>query len=58
MAVKKDILSPVNTTQSPSPSIRRAAQEPANWRGQGEENVGQAVQSNPTKNPVCPEKNK
>ena len=53
--MSKDILSPVDTTQSSSPSIKHAAQEPANWRAQGETNVQQAVKDNPQKNPVCPE---
>lgn len=56
--MSKDILAPVNTTQSPSPSIRRAAEEPANWRALGETSVPKAVADNPTKNPICPEKNK
>jgi hypothetical protein len=50
----KDILQPVNTTQSSSPSITHAAMEPANWRAQGQTDVQQAVKDNPTKNPICP----
>lgn len=52
----KDILQPVNTTNSSSPSIKNAAEQPKNWRAQGEANPKVAVQENPTKNPVCPEK--
>lgn len=54
----KDILAPVSTTQSSSPSIRRAADEPKNWRAQGEKNPKKAVTDSPTKNPVCPQSNK
>lgn len=54
MGQQKDVLLPVNTANSNSPSIRHAAKEPANWRALGETNVQQAVNSNPTKNPVCP----
>lgn len=56
--MSKDILQPVNTSQSSSPSIRRAAQEPKNWRALGETDVKKVVQDAPTKNPICPEKNK
>jgi len=54
----KDILQPVNTTTSTSPSIRRAAEEPSNWRALGQPDVQQAIKDNPTKNPVSPTDNK
>jgi hypothetical protein len=54
----KDILNPVRTDQSSSPSIRRAAREPANWRAQGETDPKTAVTSDPRKNPICPKENK
>ncbi len=56
--MSKDILQPVNTTQSTSPSIRRAAEEPKNWRALGETDVKKVIQDAPTKNPVSPETNK
>ena len=48
----KDILKPINTTDSPSPSIRRAAEEPKNWRALGERDAKKALRDSPTKNPV------
>lgn len=52
--MKRDILTPVDTTSSPSPAIKHAAQEPKNWRAQGEESVPKVLAEDPRKNPVCP----
>ena len=54
--MKKDILAPVNTTQSSSPSIKHAAEEPKNWRAQGQPDVNAALKEDPRKNPMCPAK--
>ena len=53
--MSKDILNPVNTTNSSSPAIKHAAEEPKNWRGQGETSVEKAISDDPRKNPVCPQ---
>ena len=49
---KEDILKPINTTDSSSPSIRKAAEEPKNWRALGERDAKKALRDSPTKNPV------
>jgi hypothetical protein len=41
----RDILKPMNLTDSTSPSIRRAADEPKNWRAQGEKNPKKDIRS-------------
>jgi hypothetical protein len=52
----KDILKPVDTTNSSSPTITRAAGEPKNWRAQGATSPQQAIKEDPRKAPVCPKK--
>lgn len=55
---RDDILAPVNTTNSSSPSIRRAAEEPENWRRGGEIDANKAIANNPLKTPINPSENK
>ena len=54
----KDILQPVDTTNSSSPSIKRAAESPSDWRGQGSVTPKDALARDPRKNPVAPQNNK
>lgn len=50
----KDILKPIETTATSSPSIKHAAEEPQNWRAGGETDPKKALADNPTKKPLCP----
>jgi thioredoxin reductase len=51
---KRNVLEPLNLADSPSPSIRRSAEEPSNWRALGETSVKQALADRFTKHPVNP----